>query len=40
MNGTGVFEGATGSFTLHGDFAYVSDCASAWNPQLVGKFCK
>jgi len=40
MNGTGVFEGATGSFTLHGDFLAASADITAWNPQLIGKFCK
>jgi hypothetical protein len=46
VNGTGRFAGATGSFTLHGDFGvWNTDTnefgfVSAWNPALTGKFCK
>ncbi len=43
INGTGVFEGATGDFTLQGDFTYhlaAPPFFSAWNPSLVGRFCK
>ena len=43
INGTGRFLGATGNFTLHGEFgAWGGDTliASAWNPVLEGKFCK
>jgi len=46
INGTGRFEGATGSFTLHGDFGFWGTntnewgFVSAWNPVLTGKFCK
>jgi hypothetical protein len=46
INGTGRFAGATGSFTLHGEFGVWSTdtnpwgFVSAWNPVLTGKFCK
>jgi hypothetical protein len=45
-HGFGRFEGATGTFTLEGDFAFWPtgpgplDFVSAWNPNLVGSFCK
>jgi hypothetical protein len=44
-DGTGMFEGATGSFTLQGDFFFHASTAdpgfvARWNPNLVGKFCK
>ncbi len=42
-NGTGLFEGATGNFTLHGDFAvWDVDGAlvSVWNPRLKGTICR
>src|SRR5512143_828443 len=43
VDGTGIFEGATGNFTLHGDFsawAVGESLVSAWNPVLEGSMCK
>ena len=42
-NGTGIFAGAKGSFTLHGDFAFTAVNGvpvSVWNPKLVGTMCR
>ncbi len=42
-DGTGAFEGATGNFTFQGDFTYHLSGPpffAAWNPSLVGTFCK
>jgi hypothetical protein len=41
-NGTGIFAGARGNFTLHGDFSvWVVDdgLVSVWNPNLEGTVC-
>ncbi len=45
VDGYGRFAGATGSFTLQGDFVGWSipefpGFVAAWNPALMGKFCK
>ncbi len=45
VEGYGRFEGASGSFTLHGEFLFYPIAAfpgfvSAWNPTLEGKVCK
>ncbi len=45
VDGYGRFTGASGSFTLHGDFIGFAipefpGFAAAWNPALEGKVCK
>lgn len=43
VDGTGIFEGTTGNFTLQGDFSFwvLGDVPiSVWNPALEGSMCK